>query len=96
MDTPLSSYSDRIRNCLVSQVNNSDADGTTAEFTKQNGEMFNGMLRSELLNRETFATLIEAKILIEQWRKEYNQVRPHSVLNYRPPAPESIMPVTLT
>ncbi len=53
-------------------------------------ESFNGKLRDELLNREIFTTLIEAKILIEEWRKEYNQVRPHSALNYRPPAPETI------
>jgi hypothetical protein len=32
----------------------------------------------------------EAKVLIDQWRKEYNQVRPHSCLGYRPPAPEAI------
>lgn len=59
-------------------------------------ESFNGKLRDELLNREIFTTLAEAKILIEEWRKEYNQVRPHSALGYRPPAPEAIMPVTLT
>ncbi len=59
-------------------------------------ESFNGKLRDELLNREIFTTLTEAKILIEQWRKEYNQVRPHSALRYRPPAPEAIMAVTLT
>jgi len=35
-------------------------------------ESFNGKLRDELLNREIFTTLIEAKILIEQWRKGYN------------------------
>jgi len=46
-------------------------------------ESFNGKLRDELLNRETFYTLIEAKVLTEQWRKEYNQVRPHSSLHYR-------------
>ncbi len=53
-----------------------------------------------LLNREIFTILTEAKILIEQWRREYNHVRPHSALRYRPPAPEAIMPalmsVTLT
>jgi len=38
-------------------------------------------LRDELLNREIFTTLDEAKVLIEQWRKEYNQVRPHSARN---------------
>jgi putative transposase len=59
-------------------------------------ESFNGKLRDELLNREVFTTLTEAKVLIEQWKREYNQVRPHSSLGYRPPAPEAIMPVTLT
>jgi transposase InsO family protein len=59
-------------------------------------ESFNGKLRDELLNREVFYTLTEAKILIEQSRKEYNQIRPHSSLGYRPPAPETIMPVPLT
>jgi len=59
-------------------------------------ESFNGKLRDELLDREIFTTLTEAKILIEQWRKEYNQVRPHSALDYRPPAPEVTIPLTLT
>ena len=59
-------------------------------------ESFNGKLRNELLNREVFTTLTKPKILIEEWRKEYNQVRPHSALNYRPPSPEVIIPVTLT
>jgi putative transposase len=57
-------------------------------------ESFNGKLRDELLDREIFATLEEAKVLIEQWRKEYNQVRPHSALGYQPPAPEAILTVT--
>ena len=59
-------------------------------------ESFNGKLRDELLNREIFTTLMEAKILIEGWRKEYNQVRPHSALGYRPPAPEAIVSMRLT
>jgi putative transposase len=59
-------------------------------------ESFNGKLRDELLNREIFTMLTEAKILIEEWRREYNQIRPHSALGYRPPAPEAIIPVTLT
>jgi transposase InsO family protein len=54
-------------------------------------ESFNGKLRDELLDREIFTTLTEAKVLIEQWRKEYNQVRSHSALGYRPPAPETIL-----
>jgi len=59
-------------------------------------ESFNGKLRDELLNREIFTTLTEAKVLIAGWRREYNQVRPHSSLGYRPPAPEAKIPVTLT
>lgn len=55
-------------------------------------ESFNGKLRDELLNREIFDTLLEAKVLIERWRVEYNTVRPHSSLGYRPPAPEAIAP----
>jgi transposase InsO family protein len=58
-------------------------------------ESFNGKLRDELLNREVFTTLEEARVLIEQWRRDYNQVRPHSALGYRPPAPEAVM-VNLT
>ena len=50
-------------------------------------ESFNGKMRDELLNREIFYTLEEARVLIEEWRKEYNQVRPHSALGYQPPAP---------
>ena len=58
-------------------------------------ESFNGKLRDELLDREIFYTLTEAKILIERWRREYNKVRPHSALGYRPPAPEVVMPATV-
>jgi transposase InsO family protein len=53
-------------------------------------------MRDELLNREVFTTLEEARILIEQWRKEYNQVRPHSALGYLPPAPEAILTMVTT
>jgi transposase InsO family protein len=55
-------------------------------------ESFNGKLRDELLNREIFYSLTEAKVLIERWRREYNTVRPHSSLGYRPPAPEAALP----
>jgi len=53
-------------------------------------ESFNGKLRDELLNREIFYTLEEAKVLIEDWRREYNTIRPHSSLGYSPPAPEAL------
>jgi transposase InsO family protein len=57
-------------------------------------ESFNGKLRDELLNGEIFMTLLEARVLIESWRNEYNHVRPHSSLGYRPPAPVIYEPVT--
>jgi len=57
-------------------------------------ESFNGKLRDEFLNREVFYTLEEAKVLIENWRREYNTVRPHSSLGYWPPAPEALVGVT--
>ena len=53
-------------------------------------ESFNGKLRDELLNGEVFNTLREAQVLIEGWRRHYNHVRPHSSLDYRPPAPETV------
>ena len=55
-------------------------------------ESFNGKLRDELLNREIFYTLREAQVLVERWRQEYNRIRPHSALGYRPPAPETTEP----
>jgi len=55
-------------------------------------ESFNGKLRDELLNGEIFDTLLEAKVLIECWRREYNTIRPHSALGYTPPAPEARIP----
>ena len=54
-------------------------------------ESFNARLRDEFLNGEIFYTLKEAEILIEQWRVHYNTVRPHSSLNWNPPAPESLL-----
>lgn len=56
-------------------------------------ESFNSKLRDELLNREIFYTLKEAQILIEEWRRCYSEVRPHSSLGYRPPSPQTIVPV---
>ena len=54
-------------------------------------ESFNGKLRDELLNREIFDTLHEAKVLVDRYRWEYNTLRPHSSLGYRPPAPEAYL-----
>ncbi len=54
----------------------------------QNGlnESFNGKLRDECLNLEWFRNRAEAKVVIEQWRKHYNEQRPHSSLGYKTPA----------
>ena len=56
-------------------------------------ESFNARFRDELLNGEIFYSLKEAQIIIEEWRKHYNTKRPHSALGYRPPAPETIVPM---
>ena len=53
-------------------------------------ESFHGTLRDECLNPEIFTTLTEAQVLIERWRREYNQVRPHSARGSRPPAPDAL------
>jgi hypothetical protein len=42
-----------------------------------------------LLNGEILDTLWEVQVLLEQWRREYNAIRPHSSLGYRPPDPET-------
>jgi len=57
-------------------------------------ESFNGKLRDELLNGEIFYTLREAQIIIERWRRHYNEVRPHSSLGYKPPAPQTRQSMT--
>ncbi len=77
----------------------SDVGAKTAYITPgspwENGyvESFNARLRDELLNGEIFYTLKEAQIIIEGWRHHYNHIRPHSSLAYRPPAPESMIPL---
>ena len=55
-------------------------------------ESFNARLRDELLNGEIFYSLREAKVIIESWRRHYNRSRPHSALDYKPPAPEVVLP----
>ena len=52
-------------------------------------------LRDECLNQEILYSLKEAQVVIGQWRKHYNTIRPHSVLNYRPPAPQTYIDVIM-
>ena len=54
-------------------------------------ERFNGSLRDELLNCELFDSLQEAKVVIKDWKKHYNYVRPHKSLGYKPPVPEAVI-----
>jgi len=49
-------------------------------------ESFNGHLRRELLDLESFNTVFEAQLLVDDWRLEYNHYRPHQSLNYMTPA----------
>jgi transposase InsO family protein len=49
------------------------------------GESFNDKLRDECLNMEVFASLTEAKVILERWRRYYNHERPHSSLGYLTP-----------
>jgi len=62
-----------------------------SSWEKTEIESFNRKLRDELLDREIFYTLPEAKMLIERWRQEYDRVRPHSSAGARPPAPEAVL-----
>ena len=55
-------------------------------------ESFNARLRDELLNGEIFYTLREAQIVIETWRRQYDTIRPHASIGYKPPAPEVFVP----
>ena len=53
-------------------------------------ERFNGTLRHEVPNAEWFATTKQAQIVINQWLRQYNYIRPHQALNMRPPVPETV------
>ena len=49
-------------------------------------ESFHDKLRKGCLSREVFGTLLEARVIVEEWRQQYNQKRPHSSLGYKAPA----------
>lgn len=48
-------------------------------------ESFNGKFRTECLNAHWFLTLDDARAKVEEWRKDYNTVRPHSAIGNKPP-----------
>ena len=55
-------------------------------------ESFNARFRDELLDGEIFYSLREAQVIVEEWRRHYNTVRPHGSIGYKPPAPEVYLP----
>jgi hypothetical protein len=67
-----------------------DPDLSRLTVEKGYNERFNGTLRSEVLNTEWFSTTDQAQIVINQWLRQYNHVRPHQALCMRSPVPEAI------
>ena len=78
---------------LLRQIEVSMAQGNPAPVACRDAGISLQSFRDELLNGEIFYSLKEAQIVIEQWRKHYNTIRPHSALNYRPPAPQTFAPL---
>ena len=48
-------------------------------------ERFNGKFRAECLNTHWFMNLDDARIKMEAWRRDYNEIRPHSAIGNKPP-----------
>ena len=54
-------------------------------------ESFNSRMRDEFLNGELFGNMFEAKVLTNRWMNYYNNIRPHSSLRGKTPAPQSMI-----
>ncbi|MGB0576878.1 MAG: integrase core domain-containing protein [Alphaproteobacteria bacterium] len=69
-----------------------DPSALTPRSPWENGynERFNGTLRREVLNAEWFTATKQAQTVINQWRRQYNHIRPHQALDMRPPIPETL------
>ncbi len=78
---------------VLRQIEVQIANGKTVPQACKEAGIHTQTFRDECLNGEIFYSLKEAQIVIEGWRKEYNTVRPHSALGYRPPAPGAYNPV---
>ncbi len=86
-------YREKLKYTMI--IYDIDADTHVATITLNRPEKMNALshqLRGECLNCGRLDTLLEAQVVIEGWQREYNQIRPHSSLNYRSPAPEAWMP----
>jgi len=90
----LSSYADSGRKMVaLSMLNGLDSSRFEQKLVALEGspwengyvESFNGKLRDELLNRELFLRLPEARYVLDEWREYYNERRPHSGLNWQTP-----------
>ena len=57
-------------------------------------ESFNSRMRDEFLNGELFGNMYEVQVLTKRWVQYYNQIRPHGSLGGRPPAPQTVIPMT--
>ena len=77
---------------LLRQIEVSMAQDKSAPVACRDARDIAVELRDELLNEEIFYSLKEAQIVVQQWRKHYNTIRPHSSLGYRPPAPQTTNP----
>ena len=77
---------------LLRQIEVTMGQGKSAQLACREAGISEQNFRDELLNGEIFYSLKEAQVVIEQWRKHYNTVRPHSSLGYRPPAPQTSSP----
>jgi putative transposase len=77
---------------LLRQIEVVMGQGKSTQIACRDAGISEQSFRDELLNGEIFYSLKEAQIVIEQWRKHYNTIRPHSSLGYRPPAPQAFNP----
>jgi transposase InsO family protein len=67
--------------------------GIPDHIRSDNGPEFTAKAVRQWLKNLGVKTIKEAQVVIEQWRQEYNTIRPHSSLNYQPPAPETMQPM---
>ena len=80
---------------LLRQIEVLMSQGKTAPIACREAGISQQKLRDECLNGEIFYSLKEAIVVLEQWRNQYNTIRPHSSLNYRPPAPQTSTALSL-
>src|SRR5271170_3033001 len=79
---------------LLRQIEVLMSQGKTAPIACREARI-SQQLRNVCLNGEIFYSLKEATVAIEQWRNQYNTIRPHSSLNYRRPAPQTSTALSL-